>query len=68
MELERAGVERAKKALDRLRGIAKARGFYDLLDEYLRPALEAETVDPRTVIAEDKERGIRAVVKDLRLE
>ena len=39
-----------------------------MLEEYLRPAEEAETLDPKKVVAEDKERGIRAEVKDLRLE
>ena len=68
VELERAGVEWAKEALDRLREIAKARGFYDLLQEYLKPAEEAETLDPKKVVAEDPERGIRAVIRDLRRE
>ena len=67
-ELRQQGVEWAKRALDRLEEIARARGFYDLLEEYLRPAREAETVDPRDVAAEDKERGIRAVIKDVKLE
>ena len=67
-ELRQQGVEWAKKALDRLEDIARARSFYDLLEEYLRPAKEAETVDPRGMVAEDKERGIRAVIKDVKLE
>ena len=67
-ELRQQGVGWAKKALDRLEDIARARGFYDVLEEYLRPAKEAETVDPRNMVAEDKERGIKAVIKDVKLE
>ena len=66
-ELERQGVEWAKKALKRLGEIARARGFYDLLEEHLKPAREAETVDPRDVVVEDRERGVRAVIKDVKL-
>ncbi len=66
VELRRQGVDWADKALRRLEEIAKARGFYDLLEEYLRPAMEAETVDPRGLVAEDVERGMRAVVKDVK--
>lgn len=34
-----------------------------MLEEYLKAAREAEIVDPRKGVAEDKERGIRAVVR-----
>ncbi|RFA93304.1 PaRep2b protein [Pyrobaculum aerophilum] len=67
VELSRQGVDWADKALRRLEEIAKARGFYDLLEEYLRRAIEAETVDPRGLVAEDAERGIKAVIKDVRV-
>ncbi|MEM0484029.1 MAG: PaRep2b protein, partial [Pyrobaculum sp.] len=67
VELSRQGVDWADKALRRLEEIAKARGFYDLLEEYLRRAIEAETVDPRGLVAEDAEKGIRAVIKDVRV-
>ena len=68
VELEKQGVEWAEKALDKLEEIAKARGFYDLLERYLKPAKTAGTVDPRGMVVEDKERGIRAVIKDVKLE
>ncbi|AFA39268.1 PaRep2b protein [Pyrobaculum oguniense TE7] len=64
-ELRRQGVGWAAEAVDKLEEIARARGFYDLLEEYLRPAREAETFDPRGMVAEDPERGIKAVVKDV---
>ena len=67
VELERAGVDWAKKALNRLEEIARARGFSDLLEEYLRPAREAGIVDPRGMVAEDRERGTRAVVRYVKL-
>ena len=67
-ELRRQGVGWAKKALDGLEEIARGRGFYDILDEYLRPAREAGSADPRGVVAEDAERGVKAVVKDVKLE
>ncbi|WP_258870402.1 PaRep2b protein [Pyrobaculum aerophilum] len=59
-------MEWADKALKRLEEIAKARGFSDLLEEYLRPAIEAETVDPRGLVVE-AERGLKAVVRDVRV-
>ena len=68
VELERAGVGWAKEALDRLKEIARERGFYDLLERHLKPAEEAETLDPKKVVVEDPESGVRAVVRDLRLE
>ncbi|RFA95838.1 hypothetical protein CGL51_06740 [Pyrobaculum aerophilum] len=68
VELRRQGVEWADKALRRLEEITKARGFYDLLEEYLKPAREAETVDPRGLVVEDAEKGIKAVVRDVRVE
>ena len=67
-ELARQGVKWAEKAVRRLEEIARARGFYDLLDEYIRPAREAETIDPREMPVEDKERGIKAVIKDIWVE
>ena len=67
-ELRRQGVEWAGKAIDRLEEIARERGSLDILEQYLKLAREAETVDPRTIVVEDKERGIRAVIRDLRLE
>ncbi|AAL63568.1 paREP2b [Pyrobaculum aerophilum str. IM2] len=66
-ELKRQGVEWAKRALKRLEEIAKARGFYDLLEGYLKPAREAETVDPRGLVVEDAEKGIRAVIRDVKV-
>ena len=42
VRLSRAGVDRAKSALDRLREITRRRGPSDLLEEYLRSALESE--------------------------
>jgi len=66
-ELRRQGVDWADKALRRLEEIAKARGFSNLLEEYLRPAMEAETVDPRGLVVEDAEKGIRAVIRDVRV-
>ncbi|AFA38267.1 PaRep2b protein [Pyrobaculum oguniense TE7] len=67
-ELRRQGVGWAEKAVRRLEEIARGRGFYDLLDEHLKPAKEAETIDPRGMVAEDKERGIRAVIRDVKAE
>ncbi|WP_258870557.1 PaRep2b protein [Pyrobaculum aerophilum] len=67
VELSRQGADWANKALKRLEEIARARGFSDLLEEYLKPAMEAETADPRGLVVEDAERGIRAVVKDVRV-
>ncbi|MEM0484239.1 MAG: PaRep2b protein [Pyrobaculum sp.] len=67
VELRRQGVDWADKALRRLEEIAKARGFSNLLEEYLRPAMEAETVDPRGLVVEDAEKGIRAVIRDVRV-
>ncbi|MCX8136518.1 PaRep2b protein, partial [Pyrobaculum aerophilum] len=54
-------------ALRRLEEIAKARGFSEILEEYLKPAIEAETVDPRGLVVE-VERGLKAVVRDVRVE
>jgi len=67
-ELRRLGVDWADKALKRLEEIAKARGFSNLLEEYLRPAMEAETVDPRGLVVDDAERGLKAVVRGVRVE
>ena len=67
VELARQGVKWAEKAVSRLEEIARGRGFYDLLDEYLRPAKEAETVDPKGMVVEDKERGVKAVIKDVKV-
>ncbi|MGK0549181.1 MAG: PaRep2b protein [Pyrobaculum sp.] len=66
-ELRRQGVKWAVKAVSRLEEIAKARGFYDLLDEYLKPAREAETIDPRGMDAEDPKRGIKAEIRDVKV-
>ncbi|AFA40822.1 PaRep2b protein [Pyrobaculum oguniense TE7] len=66
-ELARRGVKWAVKAVSRLEEIAKARGFYDLLEEHLRPAKEAETIDPRGMIAEDKEGGVKAVIRNVKV-
>ncbi|WP_333638975.1 PaRep2b protein [Pyrobaculum aerophilum] len=66
-ELRRQGVDWADKALRRLKEIAKARGFSEILEEYLKPAIEAETVDPRGLVVE-VERGLKAVVRDVRVE
>ena len=67
VELRRQGVDWADKALRRLEEIAKARGFSEILEEYLKPAIEAETVDPRGLVVE-VERGLKAVVRDVRVE
>ncbi|MEM0484879.1 MAG: PaRep2b protein [Pyrobaculum sp.] len=66
-ELRRQGVGWAEKALRRLEEIGRARGFSDLLEEYLRPAREAETVDPRGITTEVKD-GVKAVVRDVKVE
>ncbi|MEM0484378.1 MAG: PaRep2b protein [Pyrobaculum sp.] len=66
-ELRRLGVDWADKALKRLEEMARARGLSELVEEYLKPAIEAETVDPRGLVAEDAERGIKAVVRDVRV-
>ena len=68
VELKRQGVKWAERAINRLKEIARARGFYELLNEYLKPAEEAETLDPKKVAVEDPESGVRAVVRDLRRE
>ncbi|WP_181933470.1 PaRep2b protein [Pyrobaculum aerophilum] len=68
MELSRQGVDWADKALKRLEEIAEGRGFSDLLEEYLKPAREAETMDPRGLVVEDTESGIKAVIRDVRVE
>ena len=68
VRLSRAGVDWAKKTVDRLKEIARERGFSDLLERYLKPAEEAETLDPKTVVAEDPESGVRAAVKDVKRE
>ncbi|WP_374189593.1 PaRep2b protein [Pyrobaculum aerophilum] len=57
----------ADKALRRLEEITKARGFSNLLEEYLRPAMEAETVDPRGLVVDDAEKGVKVVIKDVRV-
>ncbi|MGK0548200.1 MAG: PaRep2b protein [Pyrobaculum sp.] len=46
-----------KEGSCKLEQTAKARGFYDVVEEYLKLAREAETVDPMKGVAEDKERG-----------
>ncbi|WP_258871793.1 PaRep2b protein [Pyrobaculum aerophilum] len=66
-EIRRQGADWADRALKRLEEIAKARGFYDLLEEYLKPAMEAETIDPRGLVVEDAERRIRAVIRDVKV-
>ncbi|MEM3836071.1 PaRep2b protein [Pyrobaculum sp.] len=66
-ELRRAGAGWADRALRRLEEIARARGFYDVLDEYLRPAREAETVDPEGLVVEVN-RGVEAVIKNVKME
>ncbi|MCX8138022.1 PaRep2b protein, partial [Pyrobaculum aerophilum] len=68
VELRRQGVDWADKALRRLEEIAKARGLSELVEEYLKPAIEAETVDPRGLVVEDAEKGIRAVIRDVKVE
>ncbi|MEM0484932.1 MAG: PaRep2b protein, partial [Pyrobaculum sp.] len=67
VELSRQGVDWADKALRRLEEMARARGFSDLLEEYLRPAREAETVDLRGLVVEDAEKGVKVVIKDVRV-
>ncbi|WP_333638687.1 PaRep2b protein [Pyrobaculum aerophilum] len=67
MELSRQGVDWADKALRRLEEMARARGFSDLLEEHLKPAREAETVDPRGLVVEDAEKGVKVVIKDVRV-
>ncbi|WP_333639005.1 PaRep2b protein [Pyrobaculum aerophilum] len=66
-ELRRQGVKWAAKAVSRLEEIARARGFYDLVEKHLRPAREAETIDPRGMTAEDPERGVKAVIRDVKV-
>jgi len=56
VELSRLGVIWADMALRRIEEVA--RGFSDLLEEYLKTAMEAETVDTRCLAAEDGERGM----------
>ena len=68
VELRRLGVDWAERALKRLEEIAKARGLSELVEEYLKPAIEAETVDPRGLVVEDAEKGIRAVIRDVKVE
>ncbi|MCY0890434.1 MULTISPECIES: PaRep2b protein [Pyrobaculum] len=67
-ELRRQGVKLAERAVSRLEEMAKARGFYDLVEEHLRPAKEVETIDPREMVAEDPERGVKAVIRDVKVE
>ncbi|MEM0485214.1 MAG: PaRep2b protein, partial [Pyrobaculum sp.] len=67
VELRRQGVDWAERALKRLEEIAKARGLSELVEEYLKPAIETETVDPRGLVAEDAERGIKAVIRDVKV-
>ena len=66
VELRRQGVDWADKALRRLEEMARARGLSELVEEYLKPAIEAETVDPRGLVVE-VERGLKAVVRDVRV-
>ena len=66
-ELRRQGVKWAEKAVSRLEEIAKARGFYHLVEKHLKPAKEAETIDPRGVAAEDKEKGVKAVIRNVKV-
>ena len=68
VELARQGVEWAEEAVRRLEEVAKARGFYDLLEQHLKLAREAETIDPRGVAVEDPERSVKAVIKDVWVE
>ncbi|MEM4438942.1 MAG: PaRep2b protein [Pyrobaculum sp.] len=67
VELSRQGVDWADKALRRLEEMVRARGFSDLLEEHLKPAREAETVDPRGLVVEDAEKGVKVVIKDVRV-
>ncbi|MEM0277520.1 PaRep2b protein [Pyrobaculum sp.] len=66
-ELARQGVKWAERAVSRLEEIARARGFHHLVEKHLKPAKEAETIDPRGMVAEDKERGIKAVIRDVKV-
>ena len=67
VELERQGVDWAKKALDQLEEFAKVEGFYETLVKKLKPAREAETLDPKGMAVEDN-RGMKIVIKDLELK
>ncbi|RFA95129.1 hypothetical protein CGL51_08265 [Pyrobaculum aerophilum] len=67
-ELRRQGVEWADKALKRLEEIAKAKGFSDLLENYLKPAREAETINLKDITVEDVKKGIRAIIRSVRVE
>ncbi|MEM4792842.1 MAG: PaRep2b protein [Pyrobaculum sp.] len=67
VELARQGVEWAEEAVRRLEEVAKARGFYDLLEQHLKLAREAETIDPRGLAVEDPERGVKAVIRDVKV-
>ncbi|WP_333639182.1 PaRep2b protein [Pyrobaculum aerophilum] len=67
-ELRRQGVEWADKALQRLEEIAKAKGFSDLLENYLKPAREAETINLKDITVEDVKKGIRAIIRSVRVE
>jgi len=67
-ELRRQGIDWADRALKRLEEIAKARGFYDVLQKHLRLAREAETVNPRGLVVEDPGAGVRAEIRDVRVE
>ncbi|ABP49909.1 PaRep2b protein [Pyrobaculum arsenaticum] len=68
VELARLSVRWAEKALSCLEEIAKARDFYDLMEKHLKPAKEAETIDPRGLAVEDPERSVKAVIKDVWVE
>ena len=67
VELSKAGVNWAERTLKQLRDIAKERGF-ELLEEYLKPAMEAETIDPKGMSIEYPEKRIKATVKDIKME
>lgn len=64
-ELRRQGIDWAAKAIERLEEIAKRRGVLDALEKYLKPAREAETIDPRMIVVENPK---KIVIKDLKLK
>ena len=65
VELKRMGIRWAEEVISRLYSVAKTYNIQDILDRYLKPALEAETLEPRNIIVEDEEGGIRAVIKNV---
>ncbi|AFA40143.1 PaRep2b protein [Pyrobaculum oguniense TE7] len=66
-ELRQQGVGWAEEAVRRLEEMAKARELYHLVEGYLKLAREAESIDPRGMIVEDPERGVKAVIRDVKL-